>query len=307
MRILRWMLTLYITISIPFFAYAKPSVDVSAHGIVMANSYFQYLNKDLSPTVVASWQFKQELHPFTRFNLTAKSNNVTAFIEMGVKATGPYTRHAFISWKASDNSSILIGHTWSILDFAFPAQQMFVSGIKGLGYGNLYGGRYLQIRYTTNLVSNMSLKLAVVQPTIGTDITGTAITTKAMLPKLETALNLKMGKSSLNLSGSFNSYTLVDAISGTDTTNLMLNTFAGAIFANMNLKPVYVLLNFYGGQNLFTYGLQNTYHLAYYDGTNIDNSLGYGGFVQIVYALSLSFKAALGGGIDYAQELTVNE
>jgi len=56
----------------------------------------------------------------------------------------------------------------------------------------------------------------VVTITIERDVTKTMNITKIMFPKMEAAVNYKTGFTNINVSLSFNSYTLVDAVSGTD-------------------------------------------------------------------------------------------
>jgi hypothetical protein len=65
---------------------------------------------------------------------------------------------------------------------------------------------------------------------------------------------------------------------------------------------VNIILNAYGGLNLFAYPFQSGFHTPYYDGTDIKNAIGFGGFAQIVYPLSPEAKVGIGGGIDYAKE-----
>ncbi|NIO04522.1 MAG: TonB-dependent receptor, partial [Proteobacteria bacterium] len=80
-------------------------------------------------------------------NFKATVGDVTGFVEFALITTDASLRHAYASWDMGGGSSLLFGHTWSIMAFGFT--DMRLNGdLANIGFGTLYFGRVPQLRYT---------------------------------------------------------------------------------------------------------------------------------------------------------------
>jgi hypothetical protein len=81
-----------------------------------------------------------------RINFKATVGDVMGFVEFGFGG-GVSLRHSYASWDMGGGSSLLFGHTWSIMSFGFTDQRQ-MGDLANIGFGTLYFGRNPQLRYT---------------------------------------------------------------------------------------------------------------------------------------------------------------
>ncbi len=98
----------------------------------------------------------------SRINFKATVGDVTGFTEFALASTPRNVdlRHAWVSWDMGGGSSLLFGHTWSIMSFGFTDMRLGSNAIglgggnadfldmANIGFGTLYFSRNPQIRYT---------------------------------------------------------------------------------------------------------------------------------------------------------------
>ncbi len=165
----------------PFSGSAR--AEVSIGGRIFVDGYYLARNKEN-----AIWK-KVGDSPFTNIaiqipNITrfhvrwTNEENVGMYVEFGLGQTNGSTegglidgvnlRHAFGWWDIAPTFQILAGHTSTPISPLMPFQMIGTrSGslnIIGEGYGEVYSGRFPQIRGTYAFNSNMKLAVAVIDP-----------------------------------------------------------------------------------------------------------------------------------------------
>ena len=115
----------------------------------------------------------------TRFNLKwTNEDNVGMFIQLGLgqisggttlsASDGVTLRHAYGWWDITENFQVLAGKTTTPISPLLPYQMLGTrSGslnIIGEGYGELYSGRFAQIRGTYHFTNTIRLAVALVDP-----------------------------------------------------------------------------------------------------------------------------------------------
>jgi len=117
----------------------------------------------------------------TRFNINwTNEDNVGMFIQVGVgqisggtvesNSDGVSLRHAYGWWDLTDNFQFLAGKTTTPISPLLPYQMLGTrSGslnVIGEGYGELYSGRFAQIRGTYHFTNTIRLAVALVDPNL---------------------------------------------------------------------------------------------------------------------------------------------
>ena len=178
-RLFVFFILLFLLIGLPGPALAKVTIG----GRVYVDFYYLDRNKEnaqykklgdnpLTKTAI-------QVPNITRFNVNwTNEDNVGMFIQMGLgqisgattdnTSDGVTLRHAYGWWDITENFQVLAGKTTTPVSPLLPYQMLGTrSGslnIIGEGYGELYSGRFAQIRGTYHITNTIRLAVALVDP-----------------------------------------------------------------------------------------------------------------------------------------------
>jgi len=150
----------------------------------------------------------------TRFNVKwTNEDNVGMYIQLGLgqisggtvlsMSDGVDLRHAYGWWDLTENFQVLVGKTTTPISPLLPYQMLGTrSGslnIIGEGYGELYSGRFAQIRGTYHITNTIRLAVALVDPNGDAMVNYTAIPyqTDTKLPRIDLGLPVYAGPVSI--------------------------------------------------------------------------------------------------------------
>lgn len=178
-RLFVFFMLLFLLIGFPDFLLAKVTIG----GRVYVDFYYldrnrenaQYKKLGDNPFTKTTIQIPN----ITRFNVDwTNEDNVGMFIQLGLgqirgattdnTSDGVTLRHAYGWWDITENFQILAGKTSTPISPLLPYQMLGTrSGslnIIGEGYGELYSGRFAQIRGTYHITNTIRLAVALVDP-----------------------------------------------------------------------------------------------------------------------------------------------
>ena len=182
-RIMKWFLFCFICLFLLGISADTVRAKVTIGGTIFVDCYYLDRNKEnaqwkklgddpFTNTVVqipnitrlnAKWTNEENVGMFIQLGLGQISGNTTDSTDNGVNL-----RHAYGWWDVTQNFQILTGKTTTPISPLFPFQMIGArSGslnIIGEGYGELYSGRFAQIRGTYHFSNTVRLAVALVDP-----------------------------------------------------------------------------------------------------------------------------------------------
>ena len=216
-RLFVFFILLFLLIGLPGSLLAKVTIG----GRVYVDFYYLDRNKENA-------QYKKlgenpytkttiQVPNITRFNVNwTNEDNVGMFIQMGLgqisgattdnTSDGVTLRHAYGWWDITENFQVLAGKTTTPVSPLLPYQMLGTrSGslnIIGEGYGELYSGRFAQIRGTYHITNTIRLAVALVDPNGAaldnyTPYTKDEYQTDTKLPRIDLGLPIYAGPVSI--------------------------------------------------------------------------------------------------------------
>lgn len=268
-----------------------------------------------------------------RINFKATVGDVMGFFEFGMGSTGVSTRHIYASWDMGGGSSLLFGHTWSIMAFGFTDMRM-ADDLANLGYGCLYFGRLPQIRYTyTAEAWNLKLALEnftvssatviglgaeelnwVVDQDTGLLVQENVFTTpdylsQTYIPALVAAVGITASETwPLTVSGYYQQFDLQGIEPGTK--DVGASVYAAAIDGRVNLEFMKIIYEGWWGNNLGlradVFDVRPSAKTSVFGnpgvtaaGDDLNDAASYGGFLQLSFPFE-TVALNIGGGIQTA-------
>jgi len=202
-----------------------------------------------------------------RINFKATVGDVTGFMEFAMGSTGVSTRHIYASWDMGGGSSLLFGHTWSVMAFGFTDMRL-ADDLASIGYGCLYFGRVPQLRYTY-AADTWNLKVALENFTVPSasslgiqdyeidPLTGQVTTTivtpnfvsETYIPALTAAVGITASEMfPVTVSGYYQQWDLKGIKPGTK--DVGASVYAAAIDGRVNLDFMKIVYEGWWGNNL---------------------------------------------------------
>lgn len=223
-------------------AFTAPAMaKVKIGGIVFVDAYYLDRNKKNDRTVLAPGQVqhafsatKIQVPNITRlYGRWTNEDNVGMYIELGLGETATSTsgtnvslRHAYGWWDISPAFQLMAGHSTTPFSPLNPSQLLGTrSGtlnIIGVGYGEFYSGRYVQVRGTWKFGKVARLEIAALDPNAAGNPNVPkhpeypGITPNTKLPRFDISLPLTFGPVKLYPSAFFNYKTLEGTAAGAD-------------------------------------------------------------------------------------------
>jgi len=223
-------------------AFTAPAMaKVKIGGIVFVDAYYLDRDKNNDRTPLQPGQVKHaysatkiQVPNITRlYGRWTNEDNVGMYIELGLGETATSTsgtnvslRHAYGWWDISPAFQLMAGHTTTPFSPLNPSQLLGTrSGtlnIIGVGYGDFYSGRYVQVRGTWKFGKVARLEIAALDPNAAGNPNVpkhdeyAGITPNAKLPRFDLSLPLTFGPVKIYPSYFFNYKTLEGTAPGAD-------------------------------------------------------------------------------------------
>ena len=255
---------------------AQVTAEVTVGGHVRFNTAWFNQDDDASATGDSRTDMDWVETGISRVNFSYTGEDTTAFVEY---SGGGDLRHIYATWAFAEGSELLVGHTDTLIAFGFTAQAM--KGERALiGFGDLYGHRYPQIRYTRTLEDFGTLKVALIT-TMQTQIpAGMAGTAHAIIPRIEADLDFKVADVSISPSFSFNTFE-VEGV-----TDEAVQGWTLGLNFDYALEAVKISGEAFYGANIFYVHdvgvIQTVDHTPTVVAGEVDeDTTGYGGFLQV--------------------------
>jgi hypothetical protein len=243
-----------------------------------------------------------------RLNFKATVGDVTGFFEFGFGAGSTSMRHAYASWDMGGGSSLLFGHTWSIMSFGFTDQRQN-GDLANIGFGCLYWGRNPQLRYTyAGETFTVQVSIEENRITFPSGLTGALYLQEDVLPMISaTGTFAPMETLTLTPSVMYQTYDWTGGLPG--VRDVSVDVWCLAVDGRLDFDMFRISFEGWYGQNLG--GAANLLDLrpaftvpfgapvGNATGTDIEDVNTYGGFVQLTFR----FEPALlniGGGYQQA-------
>jgi hypothetical protein len=171
-------------------AYSVPVMaEVKIGGIVFTDFY--YINRNKESGAIYEGTNGQQSYNNTRIEVPGMTrlyarwtneDNVGMYIEYGLGgskgSSGVTMRHAYGWWDMSPMFQLMAGHSTTPFSPLFPSQLMGMNdnslNVIGMGYGEFYSGRFVQVRGTFRFSKAISLAVALVDPNGGTQYVNAA-------------------------------------------------------------------------------------------------------------------------------------
>jgi len=234
-------------------------VGMKLGGSVRIDTGYQYTDKgDVAPGEKDSnTDFYLKNAENSRIYVGADYQNVGAYIEAGFGSDNWSTRHAYMTYKPTDNDSFLIGRTWSILSEIGPDGQRMNGDCNLGGYGDLTEDRHEQIRYTRKFSDKLSMSVAIEDNDVDTTDTtalSNAYQTKSTIPTFLMSMTAAPSdKVTLTPSFLFQRYKLDRNASTNVYKSQYVQTWAAALNTSIALDPVTLSFEVWGGENVGNY------------------------------------------------------
>jgi hypothetical protein len=236
-------------------------------------------NDDSATTVI------NELAGNSRIGIKFSEGNLSGQWEMGLP--GSNTRLAYGVYKFG-GGSLLIGQTYN--PWTFFSDQAYGADNGNIGFGALYDGRQSQVKLTLD----SGLYVTFVNPHNGSDLVADSVHYN-QLPKMGIGYNGKAGNTSFGGGFAYETYKEKNAAANWDEN---INSFLAYGHVAVKVGAVTVKTNLHYGQNVGTFGLSGramgTPTLTATGG--VDNTDGYGGFLQVSAAMSPTVAMNAGAG-----------
>ena len=250
----------------------------------------------------------------TRFNVKwTNEDNVGMFISLGVgqlsggttlsTSDGVKLRHAYGWWDLTENFQILAGKTTTPVSPLLPYQMVGTrSGslnIIGEGYGELYSGRFAQIRGTYHFTNTIRLAVALVDPN-GAALGNYApypdpnlYQTNTKLPRIDLGLPIYVGPISIYTSFLYQRRTVDFLAEDMDGLDKHIDTYIGSLGVLAGFGPFQLSAEGNWGQNWSNTGggmgvsppARNSAATIY--DRQLDNTTTYGWWVEGSYRLGI--------------------
>jgi hypothetical protein len=241
----------------------------------------------------------EDIGNFSRFGVKFSSGDLSGHYEVGLKgdAQEVYHRLLYGTWKFG-GGSLMVGQNYDPYTFIADQISPALKELGGdtavdaenylIGYGCLWDSRQPQIK----VMLDNGLYVTAIQPE--TDATHLAATQKdASLPKMCAGWEVKGQSLYVNPGFAYSTFEADDK--DVDSWLLYLN-------AKMALGPADVKGSLHYGQNVGDFGLWNREEAAYaqldVNGTDIEDSDSYGGYVQVAMPFD---PATITLGVGYTQ------
>ena len=246
---------------------------VKIGGIIFTDFY--YLNRDTQNAVSRGLSTNTsynniaiQLPSITRlYGRWTNEDNVGMYIEFGVGQTGGgiegqsdngvSLRHAYGWWDVNPTFQILAGKTQTPFSPLNPSQLLGTrSGsvnIIGVGYGDFYSGRFVQVRGTFKFGKVARLAIALVDPN-GTLVTGdlhpaTSGTSNTVIPRIDIGVPLHFGAVSVYPSFAYQRKSYDDASYLSAPIDNAITSYIGSLGAKAGFGPFGIALEGQWGQN----------------------------------------------------------
>jgi hypothetical protein len=317
-QMLKWLLGCFTALFLVGITVSTVLAKVTIGGRVYVDCYYLERNKENA-------QYKKLGNaPFTntaiqvpniaRFNLKwTNEDNVGMFIQLGVgqisggttlsASDGVTLRHAYGWWDLTENFQVLAGKTTTPISPLLPYQMVGTrSGslnIIGEGYGELYSGRFAQIRGTYHITNTIRLAVALVDPN-GAALGNYApypdpnlYQTNTKLPRIDLGLPIYAGPISIYPSFLYQRRTVDFLADDMDGIDKHIDTYIGSLGVLAGFGPFQFSAEGNWGQNWSNTGggmgvsppARNS-AVTIYD-RQLDNTTTYGWWVDGSYRLGI--------------------
>jgi hypothetical protein len=213
--------------------------DVDLYGSARMWTYWVDKDEEASSTGYDDDDLLWKLGPFSRFGANFKSDKITGKFELDARDTGKsassvgdmrlrllYGEYDFGAGK------LLVGQNWPLTDWAVSMIQITGGGIQPYGGMGVGIARKPQIRLTVG-----DLKLAFLTPNTSTKYAGQT-DTDTTLPQIEARYTFKLGDSSFDILGAYQTMKYVDALDSDET----VNSYIVGARGKFNFGPAYLNL-----------------------------------------------------------------